>query len=136
MKLLKSRLIERGDGGSGSDAESFSRTRSPDLFESGQVTPVPGAFNGTTFKGYGKSRAENEDENEVEAQRDQGVGDEDDAEAASQRSTSLVALDEETQIGNEQVLSPGESVTTPETPDDTPSRRVGCHRNMNLLGKG
>ena len=47
--------------GADSDAESFSRTRSPNLFESGTITPTP-ELNGTSFQGYGRvKKAEEED---------------------------------------------------------------------------
>jgi hypothetical protein len=85
-----------------SDAESFSRTRSPDLFESGTVTPTP-ELNGTSFQGYGKVKKAAEEE--------------------SVYSSEPANLDGEAEI--EQVASPGEgSEQTLETPDDTPSLKV------------
>jgi hypothetical protein len=122
---IKQRLTEGGgDGSSGSDAESFSRTRSPDLFplESGQATPVPG-MNGTSFQGYGKiaaAAAGADEDGEAEAEE----GEEDDMSSAYVDAESRVGAegyDEEQE--SEKVFSPAESSPTPETPDDTPSRR-------------
>lgn len=88
--------------GADSDTESFSRTRSPNLFGSGTVTPTPD-LNGPSFQGYGKVKKAEE-------------GD-------SVDSSELAPLDEE--LGSEQVASPGEgSEQTLETPDDTPSLKV------------
>ncbi|KIW03931.1 uncharacterized protein PV09_04771 [Verruconis gallopava] len=116
---IKDRLMESADGSSGSDAGSFSRTRSPDLFplESGQATPVPQAanLNGTSFQGYGRIiAASDEDEG------DQG-GESERVEADEKSLPSLAQLEDEQ--GSEKVISPDESNQTPETPDDTPSRR-------------
>jgi hypothetical protein len=106
-KLLD--IVQRDSANGGdSDAESFSRTRSPDLFESGSVTPTPD-LNGTSFQGYGKvKKAEEVHDHEQEESVD---------------SSELAPLDQE--IGSEQVASPGEgSEQTLETPDDTPSLKV------------
>lgn len=100
-KLLGNVQRETPNGGD-SDAESFSRTRSPDLFESGSVTPTPD-INGTSFQGYGKVKKQEEEE--------------------SMESSELEPLDED--VGSEQIVSPGEgSEQTLETPDDTPSLKV------------
>ncbi|TLD24549.1 hypothetical protein E2P81_ATG11885 [Venturia nashicola] len=97
-KLLDNVQREASNGGD-SDAESFSRTRSPDLFESGNVTPTPD-INGTSFQGYGKVKKQVEEE--------------------SVDSSELASMDENARRG--QVVSPGEgSEQTLETPDDTPS---------------
>ena len=115
FERIKQRLSE-GDG-SGSDAESFSRTRSPDLFplESGQATPVPG-LNGTSFQyGFNKAVSTTEDEESEEDAQSSAYMD-----AVSRVDNS--GLDEEQ--GSETVKSPGgQSTPSLETPDDTPSRR-------------
>lgn len=101
-RLLDNVQREASNGGD-SDTESFSRTRSPDLFESGTVTPTPD-INGTSFQGYGKVKKQEEEEESVD-------------------SSELAPLVEGS--GSGQVVSPGEgSEQTLETPDDTPSLKV------------
>lgn len=99
-------LIARdaANGTDSSDAESFSRTRSPDLFESGTITPLPD-LNGSSFRGYGEVKTADEQSDTVD-------------------SPDLPPLNEE--IGSDQVASPGEGSehTELETPDDTPSLKV------------
>jgi hypothetical protein len=94
-------------GETDSETESFSRTRSPDALESGTsgtATPLPD-LNGTSFQGYGKVKKADEGGDEVAS------------------STDLAPLEEE--LGNVRVVSPGESGESLETPDDTPSIKVG-----------
>ncbi|QDS67869.1 hypothetical protein FKW77_007879 [Venturia effusa] len=100
-RLLGNVQREASNGGD-SDAESFSRTRSPDLFESGSVTPTPDV-NGTSFQGYGKVKKQEEEEESVESEL-----------------SGIAPMKED--AGSERAASPGEgSEQTLETPDDTPS---------------
>ncbi|KAE9983181.1 hypothetical protein EG327_005592 [Venturia inaequalis] len=102
-EVASNRLLDnvqrKASNGGDSDAESFSRTRSPDLVESGTVTPTPD-INGTSFQGHGQVKKQEEEE--------------------SVASSELAPLTEDARSG--QVQSPEEgSEQTLETPDDTPS---------------
>lgn len=114
-RLLDNVQREASNGGD-SDDESFSRTRSPDLLESGTVIPTPD-INGTSFQGYGRVKTQDEEEESVD-------------------SSELAPLNED--AGHGQVVSPGEgSEQTLETPDDTPSLKVWkgifCERNILMV---
>jgi hypothetical protein len=85
-----------------SEADSFSRTKSPDMVASGELSPAFGS-NGTTFQGYGKVVRETEE-----------VLD----------SPDLAPLEAEAEVESERVASPGDSASTLETADDTPSIKV------------
>jgi hypothetical protein len=95
-----------GHGANDSDSEhdSFSRTKSPDELESGSASPALG-LNGTSFQGYTKIVRENEtDEEDIPSSPD------------------LRPLEDGAE--RELMASPGESASTMETPDDTPSIQV------------
>jgi hypothetical protein len=87
-----------------SETDSFSRTKSPDFVPSGDISPALGP-NGTTFQGYGKVVRETEEE---------------------LNSPDLAPL--EVEVESEGVASPGDSASTLETPDDTPSIKVTMAR--------
>jgi hypothetical protein len=87
-----------------SEPDSFSRTKPPDELESGSASPALG-LNGASFQGYTRIVRESEmDEEDVPSSPD------------------LRPLEEE--VERERVVSPGDSVSTMETPDDTPSIQV------------
>jgi hypothetical protein len=92
------------EAGAQSDAESepdsFSRTKSPDEVESGSQSPVP-ALNGTSFQGYGRVPRDHDE---------------------PPSSPELAQL--EAAATSEPLASPGETGSTLETPDDTPSIKV------------
>jgi len=99
---------EQAEGASdgGREPDYFSRTKSPDeeVLGSGSGSPALG-LNGTTFQGYGRV-LKNTDT----------VPD----------SPNLTPLEGET--ASEELASPGESGSTLETPDDTPSIKVNRYK--------
>lgn len=120
-EVASNRLLDnvqrKASNGGDSDTESFSRTRSPDLVESGTVTPTPD-INGTSFQGYGQVKKQEEEE--------------------SVASSELAPLTEDARSG--QVQSPEEgSEQTLETPDDTPSLKVWmgiiCGKNNLMVSR-
>jgi hypothetical protein len=89
---------------SDSEPDSFSRTKSPDALESGSVSPTRG-LNGTSFQGYTRIVKEN------------GEVEEDAPGPAGLRQLEMG-------VERERVVSPDDSASTMETPDDTPSIQV------------
>jgi hypothetical protein len=104
---------DTSDGDSESEPDSFSRTKSPDALESGSASPTRG-LNGASFQRYTRIVRE--------------IG-EDEEDAPS--SPDMRPLEES--VERQRVVSPGDSASTMETPDDTPSIQVNSACNTQRL---